>query len=160
MGAKMALQARLASLEVASGRGRQRRTLRLAVNASVAGEPARTTIHNISETGLLIETDIRLPVGEWIDVELPGAEPRPAQVVWISESLYGCKFDGVITSATLSASVLRSPFDAEPLLGTPKALPEGSCEGPEKLPIGWRVWIVLGATVSLWAIISAVFSAI
>lgn len=86
-----------------------RRTLRLeALGSTAAGDPARVLVHNISASGLLLESEIRLAPGERIDVELPQAGATPARVIWASGAFFGCQFEAAISTATLSAAQLRS----------------------------------------------------
>lgn len=158
------LLAQEAFLEASDVRGRSRRVLRLAVNTSLAGDtPSTATIRNLSETGLLLETSVDLPVGEWIGVDLPGSGVRSAQVVWVSEHLYGCRFDEAVTPATVSAALLRAPFGAgdspfsadaadstleEPPLSADRAAPRR-----DKMFLGAQIRIIVGITIALWTVI-------
>lgn len=86
-----------------------RRRLRLETQGALAsGAPAEVLVHNISETGLLLETPHELEIGETIEIDLPEAKAVRAQVVWASAQLYGCAFASPLSSATLSAAQLRS----------------------------------------------------
>lgn len=148
------LLAQNALLEASEVRGRPRRTLRLAVDTSVAGDTASTaTIHNISETGLLLQTDVDLPIGEWISVDLPGAGSRPAQVVWESEHLFGCRFYEPVTPATVSAALLRAPFDhadqdAQPASASVACPPVRE----DKMSLRSQLWTIVGLATALWAV--------
>lgn len=85
-----------------------RRLLRLpAVGTLATGERAEVLVHNVSATGLLIECDTGLEIGETIEVELPQAGAIVAEVVWASAALFGCRFDEAISEAVLSAAQLR-----------------------------------------------------
>jgi transcriptional regulator with XRE-family HTH domain len=91
----------------ADERGAARRTLRLSVEGrSDAGDGA-VTVHNISATGLLIETDLPLSEGDSFAVDLPEAEGSIAKVVWASTPMYGCRLDAELGTAALSAARLR-----------------------------------------------------
>ena len=58
----------------AEQRGEPRRTLRLAVEGRLPqGGEAAVTVHNISATGMLIETESPLAEGESFAVDLPEA---------------------------------------------------------------------------------------
>lgn len=97
-----------------------RRTLRLeAMGETTGGQAAAVTIHNISTTGLLLETIAALAVGEAIDVDLPHTGKTRANVIWVSGSFHGCAFDTPITQAALSAALLRG----EPGMEEPAAAP-------------------------------------
>lgn len=87
----------------------QRRTLRLEVGvATGAPAPARMTIHDLSQTGLLVEAEDGLALGEKLQIELPGAGSFPAKVMWSSGRFVGCKFDQPLPQAAISAALLKS----------------------------------------------------
>ena len=91
-------------------RSAARRTLRLQALGATASQPdAQVVIHDLSLTGLLIETSAGLAAGERIDVEIPEAGPTEAKVVWNSGRFFGCKFRRPIPPAALSSAILRSP---------------------------------------------------
>ncbi|SCW47959.1 Helix-turn-helix domain-containing protein [Sphingobium faniae] len=77
------------------------------------GERATVTIHNLSASGILIETRSELAVGQKIRISLPETRPVPATVVWRSDSLYGCRFDHILSRAVLSAVQLCNPLPSE-----------------------------------------------
>ena len=86
-----------------------RHTLHLqATGATASGENARVTVHNISCSGLLLETVASLEIGETLVLDLPDAGGRRATVGWASSDFYGCQFETPLTSAELSAAQLRS----------------------------------------------------
>lgn len=105
-----------------------RRQLRLeSEGATAAGETARVLIHNISATGLLIETPAVLAQDERIELALPEVGTVSALVVWMSESFYGCRFETPLPASALStlelyakvitpsAPVLTEPADTLPV---------------------------------------------
>jgi transcriptional regulator with XRE-family HTH domain len=93
--------------DAADERGSPRRTLRLSVEGrSEAGEGA-VTVHNISTSGLLIETALPLAEGDSFAVDLPEAAGTTAQVVWASAPMYGCRLATALGVAALSAARLR-----------------------------------------------------
>jgi transcriptional regulator with XRE-family HTH domain len=105
----------------ADARGSARRTLSLPAqgthdNRNAGGSGIAVLIHNISETGLLLESDAGLAVGDPIGIDLPHAGESPATVMWISGRLAGCRFDTPVSSATLSAAQLRSSVTHDPQL--------------------------------------------
>ncbi|MGI8610771.1 MAG: PilZ domain-containing protein [Sphingomicrobium sp.] len=107
----------LAQLEpsdsTANRRSAARRTLRLqALGATAAQSAAQVTIHDLSLTGLLIETSADLAAGERIDVEVPEAGQTEAKVVWSSGRFFGCRFKRPIPPAALSSAILQSPADS------------------------------------------------
>lgn len=86
-----------------------RRRLMIQTQGSLpSGVEAAVTIHNFSETGILLETRVDMEIGETLDVELPEAGPTRARVVWASGLLYGCAFETPLHPAVLSAAQLRS----------------------------------------------------
>lgn len=86
-----------------------RRKLRLdAPGAASSGIAMNVVVHDLSETGLLLQTSAQLAVGEKIEVVLPHAGPTAASVVWGSNEYFGCRFEKRISGATISAAQLRS----------------------------------------------------
>lgn len=73
-------------------------------------------IHNISGTGLLFESDVKLAACDRIEIKLPHAGDITAVVIWASGRLFGCQFEGPVSSATLSAVELKSAVAAAPEL--------------------------------------------
>jgi len=117
----MAIAAHLENLTGSPGKKRDpRRTIRLeTLGASASGDTARVTIHNISTTGMLIESTQPLGLDERLAIELPDAPGTRATVVWESGALHGCKFVSPLSDAVLSAAELRSAaaFELEPAPG-------------------------------------------
>ncbi|SKB70702.1 helix-turn-helix domain-containing protein [Sphingopyxis flava] len=106
----MAIPAYIETGEVRGAKSRSpRRTLRLQLpGAKATGDDLMVQVHNISASGLLIESEVALAIGERIEIDLPHAGPTGARIIWNSAHIYGCQFDTAITSATLSAAQLRS----------------------------------------------------
>lgn len=98
---------------VAPGRA-LRRQLRLPLNGSKAtGAEIEAFVHNMSATGMLVECDAPLEIGEVIDVHLPHNGKAATKVIWTSGRLNGCQFETAISLATLSAAQLRSVVNPE-----------------------------------------------
>ncbi len=93
-----------------TGKGRaSRRQLRLPLHGSKAtGTEIEALVHNISATGMLVESKAPLENGEIIEVNLPHSGKTAAKVIWSSGDLTGCQFEMPISPATLSAAQLRS----------------------------------------------------
>lgn len=89
-------------------RGFARRSLRLDVPGEIAssGEVA-VTIHDLSLTGVLIQTSAPLGAGESFWLELPVAGSAEAVIMWTSGDFYGCQFKAPISPAGLSATLLK-----------------------------------------------------
>jgi len=145
-------------------RGRVRRKLFLRSDTVVAGSPSTTaTVHNLSETGLLIETDVELSVGDSIEVDLPRAGLKSAKIVWTDDRLFGCSFAGEISTATVSAAVLRGSFlsssENPELVGDPD--PEidpvqGDGTDPDaELSPAAIFWTIAGLVILSWGIVGA-----
>jgi transcriptional regulator with XRE-family HTH domain len=100
-----------------------RRTLLLeALGATAGGDTASVTVQNISQTGLLLESETELAVGETIEFDLPEVEVVEARVVWASGRLAGCQFIRPLTTAALSAAQLRGAVaGAEPAASTARS---------------------------------------
>lgn len=91
-----------------------RRTLRFLASGSLAsGEATNVIVHNVSATGLLLESRLALAEGETIVIDMPQAGPVPARVIWQSGALTGCRFDAPVSAAALSAAQLRGAIDHE-----------------------------------------------
>lgn len=78
------------------------------------GTGIEVQIHNISGTGLLFESDIKLAACDRIEIELPHGGDITAVVIWASGRLFGCQFEGPVSSATLSAVELKSAVAPPP----------------------------------------------
>lgn len=101
--------------------GGRRKLSLLAKGARHDGKGIDVQIHNISGTGLLFESDIKLAAGDRIEIELPHAGDITAVVIWASGRHFGCQFEGPVSRATLSAVELKSATEA---LAAPEATEE------------------------------------
>ena len=90
-------------------RSSRRHSLWLSARVSVRDETDQVLIHNMSITGLLLESALALTLGDQIEIELAVAGTTAAEVVWCSGNYYGCEFADPIVAAAVSASRLRSP---------------------------------------------------
>lgn len=114
----MGLVAYLDEVRASQPRRSNRRTLRLEVAGTAGSDSAAAmVIHDLSQTGLLIETDEMLAVGQKLRVELPEVGEFPAEAVWSSGRFVGCKFDEILPQAAISAALLRSDRPGEPARG-------------------------------------------
>lgn len=104
----MSIEARFETAAHADQRGAVRRTLHLGVSGRFAGgAEGLATVHNISATGMLVETEATLTEGETIAIELPEVGEVTASVVWMDFPMHGCRFDEPLSLASLSAAQLR-----------------------------------------------------
>lgn len=153
----------------AEQRASDRRVLRLEAQAAMPAGDGAIRIHNLSRTGMLGETTAGIPVGTAITVELPGGARHAAEVVWCDSGLFGCRFDKPITQATLSAALLR----AAPIIDDPVAAVidndalarlrqhwdfehEVVASHEDALPLGTRLWVIIGLGIAAWGIPTAV----
>ena len=107
-----------------------RRTLRLGVSTYSSGDVAMALVLNISERGLLIETLVKLAVGETLLVEIPEANASAVRVVWTDNLLAGCEFVDRVSTGVVSAAQLRSPSRAT---GSMDALPAEVAGSPAEV---------------------------
>lgn len=150
----MRLVGRLAQLDSPSRRLAARRKLHLGTTLAPSGE--NVVVHNISQTGLLIETDAELATSQQFEVELPDVGATVATVIWNSDNLFGCQFRTPIPTSAMSAALLRSPFG-------PTTTPddnwrdEGSGSEEEfeddRYRFGVRLRVILGLSAALWGLI-------
>jgi hypothetical protein len=144
-----------AKLEAPDRRFSPRKRLRLgSVSTSLKED---VLIHDISSTGLLLETGAELETFDTLDVELPEVGPTEAVVVWTSGRYFGCQFAESIPKAVVSASLLRSPAgDASARVAF---LREPAVDGEEEvaddgeLSFGTKIRIILVMSLTLWALI-------
>jgi hypothetical protein len=96
--------------------------------ADRGGRHAR--VRNLSEGGMMLETDADMAVGDTLSVQLEGAAGTEARIVWRQEQTYGCRFIEPIPTATVSAALLQAPAE---LPGEANAEPRF-----EEFPVGLR----------------------
>nr|NUR37125.1 PilZ domain-containing protein [Sphingomonas sp.] len=161
----MAILARLQITPAADRRSSARRQLRLDSSLKASGDDV--TIHDLSSTGMLIETAGALAPFDDLEIELPEAGTTHALVVWSSGAFYGCEFRDRLSQAVISASQLRSrplaPAHSPPPLETSdmgRATEDPAADFPildtvdeEKAPLGTRLRVIFGSAVMLWALI-------
>jgi hypothetical protein len=142
-------------------RSSRRHILWLSARVSVRGEAEQVLIHNMSTSGLLFEATLALTLGDRIEIDLPEAGTISAEIVWCSDSYYGCEFASPILPAAVSASRLRSPSPR------PAAEFRDQTAAPEYVPLAAAVpgalsplqktAIIVGAATACWVpIIAAV----
>ena len=133
-----------------------RRHLRLTVPAILPTGARSAVVHDISVGGLLLETDSSMTIGETIAIELPEAKQVEARVVWSSGKFFGCELIDTISSAHVSASLLKSEplarwedqverLEADPLADDDDRFGRGD------LSTAARIQIVVAISLVLWA---------
>ena len=126
-------------------RSSHRCTLELhASGASGSEGDIAVLIHDLSFTGLHIETSAEIAVGDTLEVELPEAGSSPARVVWNRGSHFGCEFLTPIPKSAISAALLKNPIQRG-----------GSqfSETADKLPLRTRLFIMLGLALASWVVV-------
>lgn len=100
-------------------RATRRRLLLETQGALESGAETQVVVHNFSESGVLLESQVELEIGESLELDLPEAPHARARVIWASGRLYGCGFEAPISPAALSAAQLRSTVQTN--VGLPAA---------------------------------------
>lgn len=164
----MVIAARLELQSARERRSKQRRKLSLDSNIQT-GEIV--SIHDISATGMLIETDAELSGLDRLEINLPENGTTDAAVVWNSGRFYGCEFSKPLSPAKISAALLRStpaptprPRRQSPGARSsrgrrpPKAAPASSAAQEQteesKWSLGRSARFILGSSILLWALIA------
>jgi len=98
----------------AERRWQTRRDVTIATSAHARESGYDALIRNLSENGLLVETDAPLGVRDSFVVTLPDHGDCEAEVVWVKGALKGCRFHLPVPKCVVSALVLRSPLGDAP----------------------------------------------
>ena len=159
----MPLLPRKAKIETSiDNRKRQRHKLFLEVEGGEHGTASDAVlVHDILDTGLLIETTSELGVGEIIEVNLPNVGVMEAEIMWGGGQIYGCKFTRERTQAAISAELLGARFTltnsvaVDAVTDTAKGGIMGHDASDQRLPRGRKFWISAGLALSLGIIIAA-----
>lgn len=125
---------------------------------------ADVLIHNLSTTGLLIETSASLSIGEVLAVEIPHTGATLAVVMWNSGDLFGCEFVAPVPNAAISASLLQNPIErpstvpaaeTEPHQDSDHAdvLADDAAVASTRLPLRTRALIIVGSSLLAWTLI-------
>jgi hypothetical protein len=143
--------------QTGNSRYASRHALRL--DAVLADTGAQITILNLSPTGLLIETEQALGKGDTVLIDMPDRGPTSATVVWGTERYFGCEFELNVSSAAVSASLLKSKPglpDASVTSDTPE-LSEVDLEDvpflDDRYSLRTRALVIVGSTLFSWALI-------
>jgi hypothetical protein len=151
----MPVTARLETFEADDRRSQGRRRLHLESSLSASGD--EVLVHDISTTGVLLETAAKLQPFESLQFDLPEVGAMQAVVVWNSGPFFGCEFASPIPRAAISAALLRSPVATKLLVESSLAVDEAHeaeiLDHGEALPLATRGWIILGVSLTLWALI-------
>ena len=137
-----------------------RRKLHLPTQGVVRLGAADVLILNMSRTGLLLETAGLLAEGETIELDIPEAVRVRAIVKWSSGDLFGCQFIRPISSATVSAALLRAPYalpEPKALVPAPAVRPLANRAPVENVPEGElslaaRMRWIIGLAILSWVL--------
>jgi len=156
------------SREEPSGRRREERwRVRLGARwLDSRPETQLVTIHDVSPSGLLLETDEPLRTGSHLIIEMPGEITKICKTVWSSGKLRGATFAEPLTDAEMRELINSSPViwpsfgrgmqppTLEQSTDTSREISEDyHIDDIEKLPIAARLAIIVGTTIALWALI-------
>ncbi|AZI35431.1 hypothetical protein NT2_09_00840 [Caenibius tardaugens NBRC 16725] len=90
--------------DLADQRGSPRRRLSLDATGKIGSAwMLGMRVLDLSETGILLESETRLPLDEHFEVCLPFTGLRMAHVVWAGGNTFGCQFDEPIGPAIVAA---------------------------------------------------------
>jgi hypothetical protein len=154
----MAVAARLETVAADERRSQARRRLHLETALAASGD--EVLIHDISITGVLLETNAELEPFESLQFDLPEIGATQAVVVWSSGHYFGCEFAKPIPKSAISAALLRGSAVSRPLPSAPAPagpeildpVAEEEADGDD-LPLATRGRIVIGASLLLWVLI-------
>ncbi len=109
------------SKRTSDSRGETRRSLALGYEADASSSGKRVLILNLSRSGMLLQTNAPLFVGEVLSIELPEIGTVQAKIVRANGDRFGTQFLSPVSQAVVSAVVLGSPAiqpsstDSEPI---------------------------------------------
>lgn len=149
----MTIQARLEILETNSRRGSPRRALRL--GATIADGGQAVMIHDLSATGVLLQTSAKFDPFDDFEIDLPEVGATNAFVVWNSGDYYGCEFANPIPKAVISAALLRNPISTAtaPTISLEQKIEADVTLGAKPLSYGTKLRVMIGTSIVLWTII-------
>lgn len=140
----------------ADRRWSNRRLLTLQVPGAVPDQPgADVLVHDLSLTGLLIETSAELADGACLEIDLPQAGPTVASVMWGTGRFYGCRFDTPIGARALSAALLKDPLGpaAAPPPETPPAAKAPTAQAVDRPPPPTRKRLIGAMALAGWLLV-------
>ena len=164
----MTISARLQHAPADDRRSLPRRRLLFGSTLETTGEAV--SIHDLSSTGMLIETAADLAPFDGLAANLPEIGIVPAIIVWNSGRFFGCEFNEYLSQATISAALLRSrPANSAELVAPASPAPQRmiptAVEAPasqlvelditadaEKAPLGVRLRVIFGSAIVLWVL--------
>jgi hypothetical protein len=167
----MSFSAQLKYSSSADERGAERYRLLLPASAEEPGSGLIDIIvHDLSTSGILIETQAPLSVGSEILLDIPGAGSVSATVAWNSGNFFGGEFQtplspSAVTTAfaasrvvwpnfTTSSSADRGGFPVKENIAPPQVSPPLADE-QTRHPLQVRLRIIVGVSLLLWTPLAA-----
>ena len=169
----------LKPLEIDDGRIGARYRLLLSVAGQANDISAfPVTLHNLSTTGLLIQTATPISAGTAITLALSEHEDAAATIVWSDGAFHGAVFEkplgrGVLTAITARSKVVWPKFNppnppaetrkndalsadiidfaTAEIVGSHETQPV--CIARSELPVSVRVQVILGIAATVWSVI-------
>lgn len=103
----MAISANLCESMVAGERRRARRHRLLLDATAQTPDAAAVIVHDLSQTGFLMETIAPCALGEIVELRVRELNAVTARVVWTCGRYVGCEFRRPVTRAAVSAALLQ-----------------------------------------------------
>ncbi|GAA4743964.1 hypothetical protein GCM10023264_06490 [Sphingomonas daechungensis] len=110
-------------------------------------------IHDISTTGVLLQTAAKLEPFDDFEIDLPAIGATSAFVVWNSGEYFGCEFANPVSRAAVSAALLRSPIVKPDTAVAVEEESEVDDPPDDRFALGTRLRAILGISIALWAVI-------
>lgn len=132
-------------------RSAERRELAEETTLRLDEQPSGAAVSNLSATGCLIETEVRLSPGAHVRIGLPGVGAFSAEVVRTDGQRAGCRFHRPLTPAQLETA-----FQSEVVIdGNWQAEPHPAAASvSDELSARSKLATVLALSGGLWAIIA------
>jgi hypothetical protein len=155
----MSFSAQLKYSNSADERNAERYRLLLAASGEKPGNGLiDVTVHDLSTSGFLVETQAPLSVGSEILLDIPGAGSVAAEVAWNSGNFFGGQFAKPLSPAAVTAAFAASrvvwpnfttgsSHDRQQPAATPAP---AELQDPQRHPLQTRFRIIVGMSLLLW----------
>jgi len=161
------LRARLDPKTISSNRRTaHRRMLHLPAEGLTISGTSDVLILDMSTIGLLLETSGDLSEGESIELDITEDICVRVVVKWSSGQLFGCKFQEPISTAAVSAAMLRASYAPRSSSKTialsdtssPADYPADASRGDEQLSLAVKMRWIIGLALLSWGVVIAAAS--
>lgn len=147
----MVASAHFQSDTVATERRFLRRRVRLDVlGVDGAGATFEAVVHDLSPTGMLIETSAPITIGDEIQIDAPRTGRFNAAVIWSQGRYFGCELAAVVSRSGMSAALLKSSLGLESRRHLPRER-EAASETLTRLPFVKRALAIAALALVCWA---------